>query len=505
MKKNVSIVCAFLLFLLQAHTQQKRNSTPRIEPCDCRFRVDSSYLAIVPPALKADSVFVSRMDSSVKARCGYLVVPENRQKASSRSIRLPFIIVQSNNPGKKKEPVLFTGGGPGNSSLGWANGISRSSLIMDRDCIAFEQRGTRFAIPYLRSFELDDAWREAYRKNLSIDSMTIEGVKRYKKTLEKKGIDLAGYNSDETVADIHDLLKVLQIDSVNLMGGSYSGGLMMAVLQKDPSRIRSLVLDSPLPMFVPIDEDEPVNFHEALDVLAQRCERDSADKIRYGNLAARFRNYFTSITGRDFYFMYLENGTTDSIRVRYTTSELLDAIVGAMLSTATLKEAPFIINDIISGNHAPYIKRRLDIIFNRNPAPDGMRMSVYCADQTAYHSEEIVRQLYRLYPYMEGYRINDVYKAMCDCWKVPPLKPATKQAFYSGKPAFITDGAMDPACRPLYMARIRHYLPNAQCFLFLNRSHGTGGKAMYEMIQQFIDNPYQPLVSSDKDVVNYWP
>ena len=64
--------------------------------------------------------------------------------------------------------------------------------------------------------------------------MWLDGVKRYKKTLVQKGVDLAGYNSDESVMDIHDLLKVLKIDSINLFGGSYSGGLMMAVLQKDP-------------------------------------------------------------------------------------------------------------------------------------------------------------------------------------------------------------------------------------------------------------------------------
>lgn len=47
-------------------------------------------------------------------------------------------------PGKKKDPVLFTSGGPGNSSLGWINGMTKSSILKDRDCIAFEQRGTRF-------------------------------------------------------------------------------------------------------------------------------------------------------------------------------------------------------------------------------------------------------------------------------------------------------------------------------------------------------------------------
>ena len=500
--KNILFFLCLLIVSRQAPAQKSKTFRPFIQPCDCRFRVDSSYIAAAPPALKADSVYNPPFDSSFQRQCGYLVVPENRKKASSRLIRLPFIIVKSKNPAKKKDPVLFTSGGPGNSSLGWASGITRSSLVQDRDCIAFEQRGTRFAVPYLRTTDLDMALREAYRYNLSIDSMTIVGVKRYRQTLERKGIDLAGYNSDETVADIHDLLTALQIDSVNLMGGSYSGGLMMAVLQKDPAKIRSLVLDSPLPMFTAIDEDEPVNFNEALDVLAARCVTDSADQVLYGDLAARFRRYFTAITNTRFYFPYVEKGSTDTLQVQYTKNELLDAVVRNM-NAATLKDVPFIINEIIRGNHAPYIRRYLDRIFNVYPAPDGMRISVYCADQAAYHSEAVIQQLYTLYPYMRGYRINDVYKAMCDCWKAPPVSPVTKQAFYSPAPALIADGAMDPACRPLYMAEISHYLPNAQCFLFNNRAHGVGGKEMYGMVQQFIDNPYRTLVSPAPDIIRY--
>ncbi len=261
-----------LACLGEAGAQQK-SYKPVIEPCNCPVTVDSS----------------------IKARCGYLVVPENRKKHNGKTIKLPFIIALSPNPHKKKDPVLYTAGGPGGSSLRWARGASQHAIIKDRDCIAFEQRGTYFAQPRLWTNDIIAAIRESYRKNLDKDSMVLVGVQRCKKALEAQGIDLSGYNTDETVADIHDLLTTLGIDSVNLLGGSYSGGLMLAVLQHDPSRIRSLVLDSPLPTFVPIDEDEPANFNEALTIMFRRCEKDSADKALYGNLQQRFRDYFTAI------------------------------------------------------------------------------------------------------------------------------------------------------------------------------------------------------------------
>jgi pimeloyl-ACP methyl ester carboxylesterase len=492
-----------LLPAIQVCAQQKTYK-PKIEDCDCRFKIDPEVKRAAAPQLQSffDQPF-NPIDSSFKRRCGYLVVPENRTKASSKMIKLPFIYLESKNPDKQKSPVLFTSGGPGNSSLGWAIGMTKSDLIQDRDCIVIEQRGTKYALPGLRNFVLDSMIRVSYRKNLDKDSMFNEGVKLYRNRLESRGIDLSGYNSYETVSDIHDLLSVLKVDSVNLWGGSYSGGLMMAVLQKDPKKIRSLVLDSPLPMFIPIDEDEPANFNEALEVLFKHVAQDSTDQLRYGNLKQRFQDYFNGIAYQSFYQNYMEQGSRDSLRIRYTKNELLATIVAALYDDSERKNLAYIITEMINGRHSRYVKDRLDQIFNKNQAPDGMRMSVYCADEAAYHRTDVILQLYKVFPYLEGYRINDVYKAVCDCWKVPPVNPVAKRYFYSNVPVWVGDGEMDPGCRPRYMDMIYHYMPNTQRFLFMNRAHGVGGKPMTQMVRAFLNKPYQKVVSPAANIIAY--
>ncbi|HEY4150933.1 MAG TPA: alpha/beta hydrolase [Chitinophagaceae bacterium] len=443
------------------------------------------------------------VDSSFHTHCAYLLVPENRKKKNSPLIKVSFIVLESKNPHKRKDPVLFTNGGPGNSSLGSAAGVAKSTLVNDRDYIAFEQRGTRFAVPYLRYFDLDTALKQSYLNNLNKDSMWMVGVRKYRKTLQAKGIDFAGYNSDETVADMDDLLATLAIDSVNLWGVSYSGILTLSLLQKDPARIRSVVLDSPLPPFVAIDEDEPAHFNEALTILARHAREDSSDRERYGNLMNDFSSYFTRIKDSVFYFPYLERGKKDSVLIAYTKNDLLQTVEDGLSNSSRLKDVPFIITEIIRGNHAPYIKARLDNVFNKNTAPDGMRMLVYCADQTAYHSEAVIHDLYKIYPWMEGFHINDVYKPICDCWNVPPVNKSSKEPFYSRVPILLGDGEMDPACCPLYIDMIHHYMPNSQRALFRNRSHGVGGPDWRVLMQTFLDKPLEPLSSSNKDVLIY--
>src|ERR1700712_2453173 len=114
--------------------QQKKTYTPKIEPCDCLFKNDS-----------------------LKTRCAYLIVPENRSKPNGKTIKLPFIYVESNNPDKRKDPVLYTSGGPGVSSLSSVRFTHFRRFSKNRDYIAFEQRGTTYAQPCLSCDGISEA------------------------------------------------------------------------------------------------------------------------------------------------------------------------------------------------------------------------------------------------------------------------------------------------------------------------------------------------------------
>ncbi len=481
--KKLSIITLVILSVNVAFAQKKATYTPKIEPCPCAFKADSS----------------------LKTVCGYLIVPENRSKPNGKTIKLPFIIAESNNPNKKKDPVLCTGGGPGGSSLSFIRSAHNRSLIKERDLITFEQRGTHFAVPNLNCNEIGEALKKALIYNLPKDSMILVGVKACRAKLTAQDIDLSAYNTVESAADIEDLRKALKIDSLNLFGVSYSGGLMPTVLKNYPNGIRSMILDSPLPEFVNIDEEELVNFNEALNTVLTKYEADSTAKLPYGKLKDRFKQYFTAITGKIFSIKYLPKDTKDSLTINYSQSELIGVLLNTLYNFSRIKDIPFIVSEMIQGHHEVYIKEFLDGKFN-NGGPSGMRLSVYCSDKMAYARDVVIEQQYTLYPYMSGagYYVHDVTRSMCDCWKVPPIAAETKMPFYSKVPVLLGAGDTDPATRPIYNDMIYHFMPNSQRVLFKGRSHapmiGTVGDTF---IEQFLNNPYKKVVSSDKDIVVY--
>src|SRR5579859_4583853 len=100
-----------IAFVAPLASGAQTENVPRIESSDCIYKADTAH----------------------ETTCDYLVVPENRHNPQGRVIKLPFIYVESNNPAKKPDPVLYTGGGPGISSLHPVTSIARRSLLRDRD------------------------------------------------------------------------------------------------------------------------------------------------------------------------------------------------------------------------------------------------------------------------------------------------------------------------------------------------------------------------------------
>ena len=98
----------------------------------------------------------------------------------------------------------------------------------DRDIILIEQRGDAEAEPSLDCSELDAANRivgGVWLTGIEGDELRARLTEECRARLTEDGINLAGYTSAESAADLADLRAALGYDQWNLYGVSYGARL----------------------------------------------------------------------------------------------------------------------------------------------------------------------------------------------------------------------------------------------------------------------------------------
>ncbi|NML22029.1 alpha/beta hydrolase [Pseudoflavitalea sp. G-6-1-2] len=471
------LLTAIIAFITQQSISQ--SYTARIEPGPCKISADSGLIT----------------------RCGYLVVPENREKPNGKQIKIAFLFVRKPTADPVRNVTLMSTGGPGYSTINNFKHIpANSGFTKYGGFIFFDQRGTKNSIPCLDCEEVTPAILRAYKEHLPIDSMRIDALTKCRKRLVAKGIDLSSYNTKESAADINDLRIALGLDSLTLVGMSYSGGLMMTVAKNHPEAVKMLILNSPLPQNTNYEEHGLNTMNTALDKVFSNCEIDSVASSAYNGLREKFHRYFSDITGKEFSMKY-QHANDAGFTVHYSKQELLDAIINR-LDARQVKDLPAVMLQIINGNHQRYVQETIDELYEGDRGLSyGMRLSVYCAGQIAYSNRALVKQQSRVLPWFAGYAFNNVDHPICDCWKVKPEAASAKLPLISQIPALIVAGEIDPMCPPFYNRLIQQTMPNAQSLIFRNRGHVPGVRSGdTDFLDMFLTNPYKKLVSTDKNV-----
>lgn len=195
--------------------------------------------------LKLDPrIFESAGGEKVAAEFGRLTVPENRSRPGSQLIQLAFVRFKSTatHPGS---PIVYLAGGPGSSGIGAARGTRFPLFQAMRevaDVIALDQRGIGLSTPNLVCSETvdfgpdqvpdPDAILEKYRRSSRACAERFTG----------QGVDLSGYNTNESADDLEDLRRAIGAEKISLWAISYGTHLALATLKRHGDRIDRVIL-----------------------------------------------------------------------------------------------------------------------------------------------------------------------------------------------------------------------------------------------------------------------
>lgn len=244
--------------------------------------------------------------------CGLFTVPENYAAPNGRQIELTYAVLHSRSLSPAPDPVMDLRGGPGGSTLESSALEVRTKIYeplrQTRDIIVLDQRGTQFSnrlgcapavlaatkilldpdSPYAGTLDPLQAQMRARFPNASDDLITLYAAfDLCARILENHGNDLSHYNTPNSAQDVVNLTAALGYGPINLYGISYGTYLAQRIMANHPDRVRSVVLDSTVPLqankYEAIVRDLEVSFLN----LVEDCEADAACQAAYPNLAER--------------------------------------------------------------------------------------------------------------------------------------------------------------------------------------------------------------------------
>lgn len=434
--------------------------------------------------------------ATVKADCFVLRVPENRLKPGSNTIELPVVILRSPNPEKKPDPVLFTTGGPGGTTLRNMKGRATIPLLQNRDVILLEQRGNRYTKPALLCPEMNQARAAEAELNISgRESVTREvaAARTCRKRFLGDGIDLDGYNTRESAADIADLRTLLRIDQLNLYGVSYAAHLMLVVMREHPEGIRAVFLDSVLPTNVRYDENGRTNMIRALEAIFSDCEADPACSHAHPNLRKNFAALVRRLNEHPLKAMMKSADGKRDLPYRINGRNVFEAVEVLLSDAETISSIPSLIDAAFAAKYT-LLKNALQQNIGEAGYNWGARISVWCHDMAPFNDPaSLVREAAR-HPDMGGFPSTAVPPEVCAAWNVTPASADYAQPVTRTIPTLVYAGEYDPNTPPQWGMLTTQALPKATFVQFAGMTHGSGEtRCGWTLFARFLNDPEKPL------------
>lgn len=243
-------------------------------------------------------IFEAKSGETVEAYEGAIVVPENRQASKSRNITLKYIRFPSTRA-SRGTPTIYLAGGPGGSGIEAAK-YDRFPLFMAMrefgDVIAFDQRGTGASndLPNCTSSKHISSTQPTSDK-LYFETRR-DAFSECLKFWADQGIDVKGYTTLESVADLNDLRQHLGAEKINLWGISYGSHLSLAALKEMDDFLKRVVITAVEGLDQTVKQ--PARADEYFDRLQTAINTDLKAKAKYPDVKALIGRVLTSLETR---------------------------------------------------------------------------------------------------------------------------------------------------------------------------------------------------------------
>lgn len=218
----------------------------------------------------------------VAARCGRLVVPEERRRPRGRTVSLRVVVIPS--PRQPAEGALFyLEGGPGGAATEATASVNDlfGKVNANRDLVLVDQRGTggsnRLLCP------------EEHVRFAAAGAMAAY----VRRCFGRLHADPRLYTTAAAADDLDAVRRALDYGRIDLYGGSYGATVAQVYLDRHGRSVRTVVLDSASLLGVPLYELAARNGERALRLTLARCAAEPACRSAFPRTRAELSDLIT--------------------------------------------------------------------------------------------------------------------------------------------------------------------------------------------------------------------
>ncbi len=454
------------------------------------------------------------LPADLSAQCGYVTVPEARSAASGsdasgRTLRIYVTLVKSLNPEPAPDAIVFLGGGPGgnsNSLLRYLHEPATQKLWLgQRDLIVFDQRGTGFSTPSLFAPEIEPMTNEAF---LTDDEPELRAARFVTAALQARerfvraGANLTAINTPEIAADVLDVCRALGYAQVNLYGISYGTRPALAAMRDVPAIIRSVVLDSTVPIQVSQYTEAIPNARYAFHRVFERAAADPKVNAIYPHLETVFYEVFERLSKKPVWLPARHPQTQAPIELRLSGEVFVGLLCNAFYDTAAIAALPNRIYAAYRGEYDTYVETMLHMLDESPSDLPGWSMGMYfsvncCDDKVTAATAATIREHARQMPVMAALPLTEFHLGpaiadLADAWGARAAGPAEYQPVVSDIPTLILAGGMDQNT-PAFWGRLAgETLSNSRYVEAPQAGHGICGDFpdIDALIEEFFQGPF---------------
>jgi pimeloyl-ACP methyl ester carboxylesterase len=381
-------------------------------------------------------VFESSQKEKVDAELGRLLVPENRSNPQSKKIELAFVRFKSTSP-HPGAPIIYLAGGPGNSGIQQARG-SRFPLFMAlreiADVIALDQRSIGMSKPNLDCSEQLDFPLDQPTTRESLLSLYLKRSRECAQHWQSEGVDLRGYNANESADDLESLRVALGAPKLSLWGISYGTHLGLTAIRRHGEHIDRAILAG---IEGPDHTDKlPSNYRKHLAMVDQLVKADPELRKTIPDFTALATKVITDLDKNPVTVEATEPNSKQKVKVvisGFLFRQLLDNLYG----TDTLPYFPYIFYSAAKGDYSviTYL-----LFSSRSSIGSAMAFMMDCS--SGISPSRYLREQRENGDLLFS-DINFPFMDVCKAWGSPDLGKTFRSPIKSPVPVLFISGTLD--------------------------------------------------------------